>query len=88
MLGRMTTRRTFTKQPRQMPALTEGAQQVFTLASQEAHRFDRAFIGTEHLLLGLVLVGKGKAAAVLFGEGVTVDGIRNEILKSKRPAKS
>lgn len=67
-------------------ALTDYADQVLALAAQEAHRFDGTAIGTEHLLLGLVLVGKGRAAAVLFGEGVTVDGIRSEIIKAKKAA--
>ncbi len=67
-------------------APTERAQQVLKLVGQEAHRFERAAIGTEHLLLGLVLIGKGKAASVLFEEGVTVDAIRSEIIKAKHPA--
>ena len=66
--------------------LTERARQVIVLAGQEAHRFDQSTIGTEHLLLGLVLMGKGKAASLLFQEGVTVDAIRWEILKTRRAA--
>ena len=64
--------------------LTDRAHQVLDCAAGEAHRFDQASIGTEHLLLGLVLIGKGEAAATLFGEGVTVDSIREEIMKAKR----
>ena len=97
MLGQMTPHRKFTKSPRRIPnvdlrvqaeplALTDRADQVLALAAQEAHRFDKAVIGTEHLLLGLVLVGKGKAASVLFGEGITVDGIRDQIIKAKKAA--
>ena len=67
-------------------ALTERAQQVLKLAGQEAHRFEREAVGTEHLLLGLVLIGKGKAASILFEEGVTVDAVRSEIIKAKQPA--
>ena len=67
------------------PALTERADQVLALAAQEAHRFGKISVSTDCLLLGLVLVGKGKAAAVLFGEGVTVDGIRSEMLQVKKP---
>ena len=63
--------------------LTERAHQVLALASHEAHRFDTRYVATEHLLLGLLLAGKGKAASVLFGEGVTVAGIHAEIIKSK-----
>lgn len=69
-------------------ALTERADQVFVLAAQEAHRFDKASLGTEHLLLGLVLVGKGNAAAVLFAEGVSVDALRAEIMRAKKDARA
>lgn len=97
LLGRMASCRKLTKPPRRTPdaarraqasplALTERADQVLALAAQEAHRFDKTLVGTEHLLLGLVLVGKGTAAVVLFGEGVTVDGIRSEIIKAKKAA--
>jgi len=97
MLGRMAPRRKLTRPPRGAPgvslpvragplALTDRSHQVLVLAAQEAHRFDRACIGTEHLLLGLVLMGKGEAAAVLFAEGVTVDGIRDEIIRAKKAA--
>jgi len=94
LLGQMASRRKFTKQPSKPPvmalrtkakplALTDRAEQALALAAGEAHRFGKASIGSEHLLLGLVLVGKGKAAAVLFGEGITVDGIRSEIIKRR-----
>jgi hypothetical protein len=62
--------------------LTERARAVFSLAAQEAHRFNRPTVGSEHLLLGLVLMGTGEAASALFREGATVDGIRGEILKT------
>lgn len=86
LLGQMTSRRKFTKAKAGPLALTDRAEQVLALAAQEAHRFDKTLVGTEHLLLGLVLVGKGTAAVVLFGEGVTVDGIRSEIIKAKKAA--
>ncbi len=66
------------------PPLTERAQQVFTLAAQEAHRFDRDAVGTDHLLLGLLLAGTGDAASALFREGATVDNVRSEIIKDRR----
>ena len=86
LLGQMTSRRKFTKAKAGPLALTDRAEQVLALAAQEAHRFDKACVGTEHLLLGLVLVGKGRAASVLFAEGVTVDGIRSEIMRAKKAA--
>ncbi len=85
LLGQMASARKFSKPqaPTNPLGLTDCADQVLVLAAQEAHRFDKACVGTEHLLLGLVLVGKGKAAEVLFREGVSVDQIREEIIKAR-----
>ena len=44
---------------------TERARKVLTLAQEEATRFNHNYIGTEHLLLGLVREGDGVAARVL-----------------------
>src|SRR6202171_3030188 len=44
---------------------TERARKVLTLAQEEAQRFNHNYIGTEHLLLGLIREGKGVAAQVL-----------------------
>jgi ATP-dependent Clp protease ATP-binding subunit ClpA len=60
--------------------LTDRAREALGLAAQEARRFDSPYVGTEHLLLGLVLKGTGPAAAALFGSGVTLDGVREEVL--------
>lgn len=64
--------------------LTGRAREALVLAGYEAHRFDKAAVGTDHLLLGLALMGTGAAAAALFREGVTVDSIRGEVLKSRQ----
>ena len=44
---------------------TERARKVIVLAKEEAKRFNHDYIGTEHLLLGLIHEGEGVAAAVL-----------------------
>ena len=49
---------------------TERARRVLTLAQEEAQRFNHNYIGTEHLLLGLVREGDGVAAKVLSNLGV------------------
>ncbi len=49
---------------------TPQARRVLTLAQEEAHRFKHNYIGTEHLLLGLVRQGDGAAARVLANMGV------------------
>ena len=44
---------------------TERARKVILLAKEEAKRFNHDYIGTEHILLGLIREGEGVAAAVL-----------------------
>ncbi len=70
-------------QDTETPPLTDRARQVFPLAAQEARRFGKSSVGTDHLLLGLVLMGFGAAASVLLQQGVTVDALRAEILKAR-----
>ena len=67
-------------------ALTERGEQVRTYASQEAHRFGSSCVGTEHLLLGLLLRGDSVAAHVLFQEGIHVDRVRQYLLADCAPA--
>ena len=64
---------------------TERARKVILLAKEEAKRFNHDYIGTEHLLLGLVREGEGVAAAVLMSLGLTPDKIRFEVEKLVRP---
>jgi ATP-dependent Clp protease ATP-binding subunit ClpC len=65
-----------------MPAFnrfTERARKVILLAKEEARRFSHDYIGTEHILLGLVKEGEGVAAAVLTSLGLEADSIRLEV---------
>ena len=59
---------------------TERARRVLTLAQEEALRFNHNYIGTEHLLLGLVREGEGIAAGVLESLGVNLDKVRHEVI--------
>ena len=52
---------------------TERARKVILLAKEEAKRFNHDYIGTEHILLGLVREGEGVAAAVLASFGLSPD---------------
>jgi ATP-dependent Clp protease ATP-binding subunit ClpC len=52
---------------------------VIELSFEEARRMGHEYVGTEHLLLGLVIEGEGVAAHVLTDLGVTVAKVRNEI---------
>ncbi len=64
---------------------TERARKIILLAKEEAKRFNHDYIGTEHLLLGLVREGEGVAAAVLASLGLSPDKIRLETEKLVRP---
>ena len=58
---------------------TERARRVLTLAQEEAQRFNHNYIGTEHLLLGLVREGEGVAAKVLANLGVELNKVRSAV---------
>ncbi len=61
--------------------LTPRAQQVLALARKEADRFNHNFVGTEHLLLGLIKLGQGVAVNVLQKMGLDLETVRLEVEK-------
>ena len=61
---------------------TERARKVMALANQEAQRFNHEYIGTEHILLGLVKEGSGVGANVLKNLGVDLHKVRLQVEKS------
>jgi len=67
---------------------TERARKVILLAKEEAKRFNHDYIGTEHILLGLVREGEGVAAAVLASFSLSPDKIRLEVEKLVQPGPS
>jgi predicted dehydrogenase len=60
---------------------TPRAQTVLALARKEADRFNHNFVGTEHLLLGIIKLGQGTAFRVLRNMGLELDTIRLEVEK-------
>jgi ATP-dependent Clp protease ATP-binding subunit ClpA len=60
---------------------TPRAQQVLALARREADRFHHNFVGTEHLLLGLIRLGQGVAVNVLQKLGLDLETVRLEVEK-------
>jgi len=58
---------------------TPRAQQVLQLARREAERLNHGYVGTEHLLLGLVALGQGVAVEVLRKMGVDLERVRREV---------
>ena len=66
------------KPPQGEIGLTPRAKKVVELAVDEARRMTHTYIGTEHLLIGLMREGEGVAAGVLESLGVTLDKVRAE----------
>ncbi|HSY09791.1 MAG TPA: ATP-dependent Clp protease ATP-binding subunit [Candidatus Dormibacteraeota bacterium] len=64
-----------------MGNFTPRAQQVLALARKEADRFNHNFLGTEHLLLGLIKLGQGVAVNVLQKMGLDLETVRMEVEK-------
>jgi ATP-dependent Clp protease ATP-binding subunit ClpC len=64
-----------------MSNFTPRAQQVLALARKEADRFNHNFVGTEHLLLGLIKLGQGVAVNVLQKMGLDLETVRMEVEK-------
>ena len=58
---------------------TERARKVLSLSQEEAQRFNHNYIGTEHILLGLVREGEGVAAKVLANLGVDLEKVRSAV---------
>jgi hypothetical protein len=58
---------------------TERARKVMTLSREEAQRLQHNYIGTEHLLLGLVREGQGVAAQVLNNLGIELEMVRKSV---------
>ena len=60
--------------------LTPRAKKVLELAHEEGRRQGVSYVGTEHLLLGLIREGEGVAARVLINHGLTMDSVRRQVL--------
>jgi ATP-dependent Clp protease ATP-binding subunit ClpC len=76
--------------PGQIP-FTPRAKKVLELSLREARSLDHNYIGTEHILLGLVRENEGVAARILLDFGVDADTVRNatiDLLAGRAPQKS
>src|SRR4051794_3454846 len=58
---------------------TDRARRVVVLAQEEARMLNHNYIGTEHILLGLIHEGEGVAAKALEFLGVTLNGVREQV---------
>ena len=64
-----------------MSNFTPRAQQALSLARKEAERFNHNYVGTEHLLLGLIKLGQGVAVNVIQKMGLDLETVRLEVEK-------
>ncbi|NLN22414.1 MAG: ATP-dependent Clp protease ATP-binding subunit, partial [Syntrophomonadaceae bacterium] len=60
--------------------LTPRAKKVLELAQEEGRKHGVSYVGTEHILLGLIREGEGVAARVLVSQGLTLEKLRREVL--------
>jgi ATP-dependent Clp protease ATP-binding subunit ClpC len=58
---------------------TDRARRVVILAEEEARMLNHNYIGTEHILLGLIHEGEGPAAKALTGLGISLDAVRQQV---------
>jgi len=65
-----------------MDNFTPRAQRVLHLARKEAEQFNHNYVGTEHILLGLVVLGSGVAVSALQSLGVDLQSLRLEVEKA------
>lgn len=64
---------------RMFERFTDRARRVIVLAQQEARNLNHSYIGTEHILLGLIQEGEGVAAKALESMGISLDAVREEV---------
>jgi ATP-dependent Clp protease ATP-binding subunit ClpC len=73
-----------TKTPGSIP-YTPRVKKVLALAGKEAKTLNHSYVGTEHILLGLLREGEGVAARVLKSLDIDIERTRNEILRELDP---
>src|SRR6266446_2259131 len=77
-----------TRGGRMFERFTERARRVMVLAQEEARLLNHNFIGTEHILLGLIHEGEGVAAKALESLGISLEAVREKVEETIGPAGS
>src|SRR5260370_37977442 len=67
---------------------TDRARRVLVLAQEEARLLNHSFIGTEHILLGLIHEGEGVAAKALESLGISLAAVREKVEETIRMART
>jgi ATP-dependent Clp protease ATP-binding subunit ClpA len=84
--GAMTAPAGRKKIPWNMGRFTKRAKKVMELSLREAVRLHHSYIGTEHLLLGLIREGEGLACKILVGAGISLPALRTSVEEDVRKA--
>ena len=69
-------------EPAKVLGLTPRTKRVFELSFEEARKLGQTYVGTEHLLLGLIREGEGVAAAILRNSGIDLEKARAEVMNA------
>jgi ATP-dependent Clp protease ATP-binding subunit ClpC len=69
----------FSKGDHMFERFTDRARRVVVLAQEEARLLNHSYIGTEHILLGLIHEGEGVAAKALESLGISLEAVRNQV---------
>ena len=64
--------------PSRFEKFSERARKVLAIAQEEAQRFNHSYIGTEHILIGILREGDGVASGVLENLGASLEDVRIE----------
>lgn len=60
-------------------------QRILGVAAEESTRLKQNYVGTEHLLLGILAVPRSLAGSLLVGRGIQAEGVRNELIRLTKP---
>jgi len=74
------------RESRLFERFTDRARRVLVLAQEEARLLNHSFIGTEHILLGLIHEGEGLAAKALESLGISLEAVREKVEETIGPA--
>src|SRR5271165_7173855 len=84
--GRLPTTGKTTRESELFERFTDRARRVLVLAQEEARLLNHSFIGTEHILLGLIHEGEGLAAKALESLGISLEAVREKVVETIGPA--
>ena len=79
MNGQFSTHIVIVERASMFERFTDRARRVVVLAQEEARLLNHSYIGTEHILLGLIHEGEGVAAKALESLGISLEAVRSQV---------